>query len=93
MTAVPTVRGHDLETSAGRGRWFGLAVIVLAQLLVVLDSTVLAVALPSAQQDLGFSDASRQWVLTAYTLAFGGCCCSAAGSRTGSASRGAWRWA
>ncbi|MCD9588707.1 MFS transporter [Streptomyces solisilvae] len=72
MTAVPTVRGHDLETSAGRGRWFGLAVIVLAQLLVVLDSTVLAVALPSAQQDLGFSDASRQWVLTAYTLAFGG---------------------
>lgn len=47
MTAVPTVRGHDLETSAGRGRWFGLAVIVLAQLLVVLDSTVLAVALPS----------------------------------------------
>ena len=44
----------------------------LAQLMVILDVTVVNIALPSAQQALGFSDADRQWVVTAYTLAFGG---------------------
>src|SRR5699024_8597553 len=43
----------------------------LAQLMVVLDTTVVNVALPSAQADLGFSDGDRQWVITAYALAFG----------------------
>jgi EmrB/QacA subfamily drug resistance transporter len=52
-------------------RWLILAVIGLAQLMVVLDATIVNVALPSAQKDLGFSDDSRQWVITAYTLAFG----------------------
>ena len=52
-------------------RWVILAVIGLAQLMVVLDATIVNVALPSAQQDLGFSDDSRQWIITAYTLAFG----------------------
>jgi EmrB/QacA subfamily drug resistance transporter len=52
-------------------RWWILAVIGVAQLMVVLDSTVVNIALPSAQADLGFSDASRQWVVTAYALAFG----------------------
>ena len=47
-------------------------VIALAQLMVVLDATIVNIALPSAQQDLGMSDANRQWVITAYTLAFGG---------------------
>ncbi|RYV52998.1 MFS transporter [Pengzhenrongella frigida] len=53
-------------------RWWGLAVISLAQLMVVLDMTIVNIALPSAQADLGISDADRQWVITAYTLAFGG---------------------
>jgi EmrB/QacA subfamily drug resistance transporter len=52
-------------------RWIILAVIGLAQLMVVLDATIVNVALPSAQQDLGFNDDSRQWIITAYTLAFG----------------------
>jgi EmrB/QacA subfamily drug resistance transporter len=49
-----------------------LVVLGLAQLMVVLDVTVVNIALPSAQHDLGFSDADRQWIVTAYTLAFGG---------------------
>ncbi|MFH8556949.1 MFS transporter [Streptomyces celluloflavus] len=53
-------------------RWWGLVVIALAQLMVVLDSTIVNIALPSAQRELGMSDTNRQWVITAYTLAFGG---------------------
>ena len=53
-------------------RWWALAVIALAQLMVILDGTVVNIALPSAQSALGMSDADRQWVITAYTLAFGG---------------------
>ena len=53
-------------------RWYVLAVVGVAQLMVVLDATIVNIALPSAQADLGFSDASRQWVITAYALAFGG---------------------
>ncbi|MHA6757186.1 MFS transporter [Streptacidiphilus sp. PAMC 29251] len=53
-------------------RWKALAFIALAQLMVVLDGTIVNIALPSAQHDLGFSDANRQWVVTAYALAFGG---------------------
>jgi len=52
-------------------RWLILALIGIAQLMVVLDSTIVNIALPSAQESLGFSDGSRQWVITAYALAFG----------------------
>jgi EmrB/QacA subfamily drug resistance transporter len=52
-------------------RWLILAVIGIAQLLVVLDVTIVNIALPSAQQELGFSDDDRQWIITAYALAFG----------------------
>src|SRR3954463_13870073 len=52
-------------------RWLILAVIGIAQLMVVLDVTIVNIALPSAQRDLGFSDDQRQWVITAYALAFG----------------------
>src|SRR2546429_6399683 len=52
-------------------RWLILGVIGLAQLMVVLDLTVMNIALPSAQRALGFTTADRQWVVTAYTLAFG----------------------
>ena len=52
-------------------RWRILGVIGIAQLLVVLDVTIVNIALPSAQADLGFSDDARQWIITAYALAFG----------------------
>ena len=55
-----------------RRRWFALGVIVAAQLLIVLDATVVTIALPTAQQALHISQANRQWALTAYTIAFGG---------------------
>ncbi|MFC9019766.1 MFS transporter, partial [Streptomyces albidoflavus] len=53
-------------------RWKALVFIALAQLMVVLDATIVNIALPSAQQDLGITDGNRQWVITAYALAFGG---------------------
>lgn len=53
-------------------RWRALVFIALAQLMVVLDATIVNIALPTAQMDLGISDANRQWVITAYALAFGG---------------------
>src|SRR5215471_16531793 len=52
-------------------RWLILAVIALAQLMIVLDATIMNIALPTAQRDLGFSVVDRQWVVTAYALAFG----------------------
>ncbi|WP_326691654.1 MULTISPECIES: DHA2 family efflux MFS transporter permease subunit [unclassified Streptomyces] len=52
-------------------RWWALAVIGLAQLMVVLDVTIVNIALPSAQKALAFSNGGRQWVITAYALAFG----------------------
>lgn len=52
-------------------RWLILGVVLVAQVMILLDATVVNVALPSAQADLGFSDATRQWVITAYVLAFG----------------------
>ena len=53
-------------------RWRALIVIAIAQLMVVLDASIVNIALPAMQQDLGMTDANRQWVITAYTLAFGG---------------------
>jgi EmrB/QacA subfamily drug resistance transporter len=53
-------------------RWLALAVIGVAQLMIILDASIVNIALPAAQADLGISDGDRQWVLTAYTLAFGG---------------------
>jgi EmrB/QacA subfamily drug resistance transporter len=52
-------------------RWTALAVLSIAQLMVILDSTIVNIALPSAQRDLGFSLDDRQWVVTGYALAFG----------------------
>ncbi|WP_133917752.1 MFS transporter [Streptomyces sp. NBC_00582] len=52
-------------------RWWVLGVLGTAQLMVTLDATVVNIALPAAQHDLGFSDGSRQWVITGYALAFG----------------------
>src|SRR5579859_2108288 len=52
-------------------RWLILGTVGLAQLMVVLDVTIVNIALPSAQRALGFSTVDRQWVVTAYALAFG----------------------
>ena len=62
----------EIRPARDRRRWFALGVIVVAQLLIVLDATVVTIALPTAQQALHISQANRQWALTAYTIAFGG---------------------
>ena len=61
---------HDQPAPVDR-RWLVLVVVAIAQLMVVLDSTVVNIALPSAQRSLGFPNGDRQWVVTAYALAFG----------------------
>jgi MFS family permease len=60
------------ETNPDPQRWKALAFISVAQLMVILDGTIVNIALPRMQADLGFSDVDRAWVVTAYTLAFGG---------------------
>src|SRR5256884_9061882 len=67
---TPAPAGARATRGAAR-RWPVLAVASVAQLMVVLDVTVVNIALPSAQRALAFSDADRQWVVTAYALAFG----------------------
>jgi EmrB/QacA subfamily drug resistance transporter len=56
---------------AGDHRWLILVIVAIAQLMVVLDSTIVNIALPSAQRALGFPNSDRQWIVTAYALAFG----------------------
>ncbi|MFV2119722.1 MFS transporter [Streptomyces sp. Act-28] len=68
MPKIPEAAGTLPDPS----RWKALVFIALAQLMVVLDATIVNIALPSAQRDLGISDGNRQWVITAYALAFGG---------------------
>jgi len=63
-----------LEGRASSGddhRWLILVVVAIAQLMVILDATIVNIALPSAQRSLGFPNSDRQWVVTAYALAFG----------------------
>ncbi|MER5976778.1 MFS transporter [Streptomyces sp. NPDC001857] len=69
--SVPALEPDPQPTPDPR-RWWALVVIALAQLMVVLDATIVNIALPSAQHDLGITDGNRQWVITAYSLAFGG---------------------
>ena len=52
-------------------RWRTLFVVAIAQLMIVLDSSIMNIAIPSAKIDLGITDANQQWIITAYTLAFG----------------------
>ena len=62
----------EQKTAPDPRRWLALGVIAIAQLMVVLDASIVNIALPSAQNALHISDANRQWVITAYALAFGG---------------------
>jgi len=64
---VSNVKNETLDPT----RWRTLFVVAIAQLMIVLDSSIMNIAIPSAKVDLGISDANQQWVITAYTLAFG----------------------
>ncbi|MGC8466516.1 MAG: MFS transporter, partial [Acidimicrobiales bacterium] len=61
----------SLAEHTHNNRWWILAVVALAQLMVVLDATIVNIALPSAQKALAFSNADRQWIVTGYALSFG----------------------
>jgi EmrB/QacA subfamily drug resistance transporter len=62
-----TANNQELDPT----RWRTLFVVAIAQLMIVLDSSIMNIAIPSAKIDLGITDANQQWVITAYTLAFG----------------------
>src|SRR3954469_17396188 len=63
---------HNVNHSGEKSKWLALTVLALAQFMVVLDVTIVNVALPSIQGALGFSADGLQWVVNAYTLLFGG---------------------
>jgi len=72
VAPAAVTRGRDSTTPPDSRRWLALAVIALAQLMGVLDATGVNNALASAQKALHITDADRQWIVTAYTLTFGG---------------------
>ena len=61
-----------MSIADSRKKWLALIVLALGDLLIVLDVSIVNVALPSIREDLGFSEASLAWVINAYTLTFGG---------------------
>jgi EmrB/QacA subfamily drug resistance transporter len=71
VTAKASSATLDRRTAPADRRWLVLVVAAVAQLMLVLDATIVNIALPSAQQALGFSNSDRQWVVTAYALSFG----------------------
>ncbi len=71
--STTTLSSADAQTTASDPRrWLALASVAGAQLMIGLDLTIMNIALPSAQRDLGLSDANRQWVITAFALGYGG---------------------
>src|ERR1700685_2859397 len=70
MSSVTSVTGAQRSADSDH-RWLILVIVAIAQLMVVLDATIVNIALPSAQHALGFPNSDRQWVVTAYALAFG----------------------
>src|SRR5712691_4538456 len=64
--------GEEQVATDGRTRWFALVVLCMGSLMIVLDTTIVNVALPSIRQDLGFSQTSLAWVVNAYLLTYGG---------------------
>jgi EmrB/QacA subfamily drug resistance transporter len=71
MSSVTSSTTGQRESAAPDRRWLVLVIVAIAQLMVVLDATIVNIALPSAQRALGFPNSDRQWVVTAYALAFG----------------------
>src|ERR1700751_3318727 len=72
MTELPELTDSMLGRSADRSRWLALVVLCAGMLMIVLDVTIVNVALPSIQADLGFSQTGLAWVVNAYLIAFGG---------------------
>src|ERR687885_355798 len=67
--------GPEIRTTRGkddRGRWMALVVLCAGQLMIIIDQTIVNVALPSVQSDLGFSQSGLAWVVNVYLIAFGG---------------------
>jgi MFS family permease len=60
------------EQMTNRNRWLALIIVCLGSLMIVLDVTIVGVALPSIREDLGFSESALAWVANAYLLTFGG---------------------
>jgi EmrB/QacA subfamily drug resistance transporter len=72
MTEVAVPSGDQAAQASERRRWIALVVLCVGMLMIILDSTIVNVALPSIQSDLGFSQANLAWVVNAYLIAFGG---------------------
>src|ERR1700722_15910551 len=72
MTAPPSVLSRPGTRSTPDRRWWILTALALTQLIIVVDAPIVNIALPHAQQALHITTANRQWVITAYTLTFGG---------------------
>src|SRR5687767_13361292 len=70
--ALTNRKEDDMTETAERRRWMALVVLCVGMLMIILDSTIVNVALPSIQEDLGFSQSNLAWVVNAYLIAFGG---------------------
>ena len=62
----------ESTTRGGTTRWWALALIATAQFMVIMDTSIIGVALPAIQADLGFTDEGMSWIFNAYVIAFGG---------------------
>src|SRR4051812_15380353 len=72
MTSAPSAAGAGAKTAAGQAKWLALALLALTQFVIVLDASIVNVALPSIGRALEFSQDDLSWVVNAYTLTFGG---------------------
>ncbi|MCZ4536738.1 MFS transporter [Gordonia terrae] len=71
-SVAPAAGSDTAGSTIDRRTWIGLVVVVASQLMVILDGTIVTVALPRIRDDLGFSEVSQSWVMNAYVLAVGG---------------------
>src|SRR6058998_1728847 len=72
MVMLPSITDSAPMKTTERQRWMALVVLCVGMLMIVLDATIVNVALPSIQKDLGFSQSSLAWVVNAYLITFGG---------------------
>ena len=71
MTSTVSIPARAPEATSERSRWLALYVLCAGVLMIVLDGTIVNVALPSIQDDLGFSQSDLAWVVNAYLIPFG----------------------
>ena len=72
MPALSSLTGSQRAPVADRGRWVALVVLCVGVLMIILDMTIVNVALPSIQRDLHFTQSNLAWVVNAYLITFGG---------------------